>query len=374
MMRITLSSFKMIFIQSALWLFVLPTVLAWEFFYPLPDAMTSLPAAITDVLTDSRDGQAVTLDVTSSVWLPNLIDTKNLEDSFTGSSSSGYCVVGTSGDVSGNPGNVLAYGAHPLSDGVNHWRFIGVGSAEFGCGMSDAAHFASGWGIKGLYLTSNGNLAGQGALKLNFVNNFPVPRVIDYYLEVSGNVVDAYIVVNGIPSGHAFHLTFPDPAVIAQLRPMVTYLDVPQGQQTVILDFPTVPNTGMMPYKSMNATPPTDPTQCTWRLKTGDTGSAILRTDGDRISIQVANTMSVPATFNSDGSVSVQGTVVSTKMMPPPHLQALEQRMAQLLETMTEWTIEDGRLTLTSPTIGGTLWVPYAGDQEAVTENPFVNP
>eukprot|EP01053_Blabericola_migrator_P000510 Blabericola_migrator_1__509@NODE_1123_length_5365_cov_358_819555_g765_i0_p3_GENE_NODE_1123_length_5365_cov_358_819555_g765_i0NODE_1123_length_5365_cov_358_819555_g765_i0_p3_ORF_typecomplete_len337_score52_77META/PF03724_16/1_8e09ZapB/PF06005_12/0_14_NODE_1123_length_5365_cov_358_819555_g765_i01351145 len=336
--------------------------------------MSAVPAAMTDVLTDSRDGQTVTQDVTSTVWLPNLIDNKNLEDAFTGCCSSGHCVVSCSGDVTGNPGNVLAYGAHPLSDGLNHWRFIGVGAAEFGCGMSDAGHFGSGWALRGLYLTSNGNLAGQGALKLNFVSSFPIPRVVDYYLEVSGNVVDVYITVNGTPRGHAFHLTFPDPSVISHLRPMVTFSDGPVGQQVVILDFPTMPNTSVMPYKSMGTVSPTHPTQCAWRLETGDAETATLTANGDRICISVANTLSASGKFNADGSVSVVGPMAATMMMAPPHLQALEQRMQQLLETMSDWRMEEGRLILTSPITGGTLWSPYAGDQEAVTENPFVNP
>eukprot|EP01056_Protomagalhaensia_sp_Gyna25_P003147 Protomagalhaensia_sp_Gyna_25__3146@NODE_287_length_4041_cov_106_612694_g221_i0_p2_GENE_NODE_287_length_4041_cov_106_612694_g221_i0NODE_287_length_4041_cov_106_612694_g221_i0_p2_ORF_typecomplete_len357_score50_52META/PF03724_16/1_2e06_NODE_287_length_4041_cov_106_612694_g221_i029693955 len=328
-----------------------------------------MSTAIAQIITDQRN---VTQDLTSTSDLSSMVQSKTLEDPMTGTMANAFAVVGTSGSVNGNPGNVLAEGAPPLVEGVNHWRFVAVGDSEFGCGMSDTAHFGSGWALNALYLTSNGNLAGRGALKVGFAEPMPHDRVVDWYLEVSGNNLDVYIVTNGTPKGHAFHLTFPDPSVISHLRPMVSFLDVPVGQKAVILTYPPVSRSGDARYKPSGPVNAQTPADCRWTLQGGE-GEATLRVDGNRVSIKVANVLNVPASFNQDGTITVHGACASTMMMPPPFLQPLENKMRGVAESMNSWTLSNNVLTVNSAA-GPTTWIPQDTSGEVVTENPFVTP
>eukprot|EP01057_Protomagalhaensia_wolfi_P000409 Protomagalhaensia_wolfi_Nauph_80__408@NODE_1225_length_1647_cov_709_718284_g942_i0_p1_GENE_NODE_1225_length_1647_cov_709_718284_g942_i0NODE_1225_length_1647_cov_709_718284_g942_i0_p1_ORF_typecomplete_len354_score57_95META/PF03724_16/2_6e08_NODE_1225_length_1647_cov_709_718284_g942_i05251586 len=332
----------------------------------IPSIMST---ALAQIIIDPRN---VTQDLTPTSDLSSMVHHKTLEDPMTGTMANAFAVVGTSGAVDGNPGNVLAEGAPALVEGVNHWRFVAVADSEFGCGMTDTAHFGSGWAINALYLTSNGNLAGRGALKVGFADPMPHNRVVDWYLEVSGNIVDVYIVINGTPKGHAFHLTFPDSSVISHLRPMVTFLDVPVGQKAIILTYPAVARSSGAGYKPSGPVTPQSPGDCPWKLQTSE-GEAILRVDANRVGVKVANSFSVPATFNSNGSITVQGACASTMMMPPPFLQHLESQMARMAESMNSWSLSGNVLTINSA-VGPTTWIPQDSSGEVVTENPFVTP
>eukprot|EP01053_Blabericola_migrator_P010212 Blabericola_migrator_1__10211@NODE_5709_length_693_cov_735_961661_g3732_i0_p1_GENE_NODE_5709_length_693_cov_735_961661_g3732_i0NODE_5709_length_693_cov_735_961661_g3732_i0_p1_ORF_typecomplete_len111_score12_49META/PF03724_16/3_3e08_NODE_5709_length_693_cov_735_961661_g3732_i0142474 len=100
----------------------------------------------------------------------------------------------------------------------------------------------------------------------------------------------------------------------------------------------------------------TPTTPSIWKLETGDDETATMTTGEGSIGIHVANQMSVFGEFKPDGRIATDGPVTSTRMMPPPHLSELEQRMHQLLGTMSDWELENGHLVVNSPVVGGTLW------------------
>eukprot|EP01054_Gregarina_sp_Poly1_P001239 Gregarina_sp_Poly_1__1238@NODE_1300_length_4434_cov_162_872910_g880_i0_p2_GENE_NODE_1300_length_4434_cov_162_872910_g880_i0NODE_1300_length_4434_cov_162_872910_g880_i0_p2_ORF_typecomplete_len236_score17_75META/PF03724_16/0_00077_NODE_1300_length_4434_cov_162_872910_g880_i025503257 len=232
--------------------------------------------------------------------------------------------------------------------------------------------FGSGWALNGLYLTSNGNLAGRGALKVGFVPNMPASPTVDWILEVAGNSIDVYIMVNNVSRGHAFSLNFPDTSVISSLRPMVTFDDKSDGAKVVVVDHHVTPLAGDITYKYPEQ--PCSLYDCKWKLEnkygiaTGRNG-IVLQVLNDGVSIHVANVLRSGGKFHPDGSIEASEYIASTKMRPPAPLVSSEEKMVSLLRTMKSWRLKDNLLTIDSG-IGATTWEAYR--DEPVTENPFI--
>eukprot|EP01055_Gregarina_sp_Pseudo9_P001297 Gregarina_sp_Pseudo_9__1296@NODE_1864_length_1286_cov_181_376905_g1730_i0_p1_GENE_NODE_1864_length_1286_cov_181_376905_g1730_i0NODE_1864_length_1286_cov_181_376905_g1730_i0_p1_ORF_typecomplete_len356_score46_32META/PF03724_16/8_4e03META/PF03724_16/7_1e10Inh/PF02974_14/2_6e02Inh/PF02974_14/1_4e03Inh/PF02974_14/12_NODE_1864_length_1286_cov_181_376905_g1730_i02171257 len=317
-----------------------------------------------DVLTDTHQEVPVSFDLTSTHKLSEFVAANaTCASNLTGAEPTGYAVVGATLQSRGSPANVLIQGARPLSEGINQWRFIGI-NGTFGCGVSDRNRFGSGWKLSGLYLTSNGNLAGRGALRVGFVQDVPRNPTVDWMLQVAGSTVDVYLMVNGVPRGHAFHLSFPDREAIKQLRPMLSFSDESHDARAVVLQYETLPLDQSLSEKFLKAPPTLQNTK--WRL---EDAHIILTISRSVVSVRVANVLRAPADFKQDGTVLVKGPVASTMMMPLPGVRKKEQEMARMLETMTHWSLNGNILTIESEQ-GKTIWLPHT--DEPVVENPFI--
>eukprot|EP01055_Gregarina_sp_Pseudo9_P001122 Gregarina_sp_Pseudo_9__1121@NODE_1732_length_1363_cov_663_182024_g1606_i0_p1_GENE_NODE_1732_length_1363_cov_663_182024_g1606_i0NODE_1732_length_1363_cov_663_182024_g1606_i0_p1_ORF_typecomplete_len344_score90_79META/PF03724_16/2_1e09_NODE_1732_length_1363_cov_663_182024_g1606_i02151246 len=328
------------------------------------------------VSTDEHNGKAVTFDY-SSKDASSLVDSKHLVSSPVNASANGNAVVGAKIDTQGSPGNVLVDGAPALSVGVTHWRFIGVPNCKggFGCGVSNATGFGSGWKLRGFYLTSNGNIAGRGALKCGFVQHMPQHPVVDWIIEVaSDNVtVDFYLYVNDELKGHAGHLTFPNAEAVSALRPMITFDDSSEDCQVVFVSHDTVPASDNAPYKHVAV--PVTPFDARWRLVspalTAPEHGITLSLSAQGLSAKVINSMRVGGGVNlDDGSIAVSGPVASTMMMPMPPFQDSEKQISHMLEKATHWSWErQATLTLTSD---GNKFTFEIDRDQPVTENPLL--
>lgn len=325
------------------------------------------------VITDEHKGKPVTFDY-SELDIFSLVRREQVSGSPIKSEANGYALIGAKISTQGSPGNVLIDGAPALQVGVNHWRFLGIQGSKgaFGCGISSLDTFGSGWKFRAFYLTSNGNIAGRGALKCGYVSSMPKLPVVDWVLEVSDtNVVDAFLFVNDDFRGHAGRLQFPTSDRVKTLRPVVSFDDSSEDCRAAFISHRVMPVDPHATYRHLPT--PNSIFECKWKLidPVLDAPPAGIRLSlsSNGLSVKVCNSMRIAGTVTEDGTITVNGPVCSTLMMPPPVYAPAEAQMKKMIESATGWTWNKEILTIACGE-KSYRWCIFR--EEPVTQNPLV--
>jgi len=246
--------------------------------------------------------------------------------------------VGTeSGDNKGNAIWVDETG------GSGEWIWTVLEGASMWVGVAEEGNFGPGYAMKGLMYGGPGNLSDGGSL----VTGHWGPKLcngdqIGMKLEVSSDRVILSFSLNSKGLGPAFDIQGWNGGV---LRPVVS-LDDP-GQAISL-----APSSG----GNFNASTEVGPgIEGTW---SADNLLVSIEADGEdtwKLAAKVGNSLMCKVTKSGDGFTS--GPIASTRMMPPPHLQARENAVKQLLEGLTDITREGEGLRLSAGSVSELLGV-----------------
>jgi len=218
--------------------------------------------------------------------------------------------------------------------GTGYWEFKVSGPPGTWVGVSSEDKFGAGYGTKGLFYGGPGNLSDGGSLVTGqwgpeFGNN----DVIGMRLEQAGDKVSLAYSKNGSPLGVAFDI---QGWTGSEFCPAVSMSDAGQSVSITAGSLPDLASMG----KSAG---PREGVEGAWqgrfKLNIKNTGSGAWR-----FNAKAGNSMSCSVT-EKDGCLTV-GPIMSTKMMPPPHLQELEQEVTALLQGLTSFKREGGNLVV----------------------------
>jgi len=259
--------------------------------------------------------------------------------SWTGDDSSNVSVDGAVVSFGGGSGKANAIYAGGDVSGVACWEFEVKAGQGMWVGLGTEENFGSGYKLKGLLYGGPGNLSdGGGLLKGKWGPKFEEGDKIGMRLEISGDSTKIAFTKNGAGLGLAFDLQGWNGSA---LRPIVSLSS--QGQSIAIKETASAP---LEAFLSSGATPAglagswSQSEDCSVTIEPEGVGQW-------RVAARVANTMSCVVKEGAWGSVSV-GPVMSTKMMPPPHLQDRERSISQLLSGLTGMSREGECLKLTA--------------------------
>jgi len=219
--------------------------------------------------------------------------------------------------------------------GTGYWEFKVNGKSGAWVGVSSDDKFGAGWAIKGLFYGGPGNLSDGGSLIAgSWGPNFGEGDTIGMRVEATGDNTTVAFSKNGTPLGTAFNIQGWSGG--SGLRPAVS---LSKADQSVTITQGSLPDMSAMQAVSGQ---PVTAVEGSWagrfKLQIEKEG------EGWRVSAQVGNSMSCIVS-KDDGNL-VAGPVMSTRMMPPPHLQALEKEVTKILETLKSWSVQNNKLTL----------------------------
>jgi len=269
--------------------------------------------------------------------------------------------TGTTADMSwtcDNSGNAVAEGATVrhggaagpekkgnamwgFSGGLGYWEFEVLGSGGFWLGVTTEEKFGPGYGMKGLFFGGPGNLSDGGSLvKGGWGPKVDQGDVVGMRLEQQGGNTTLAFSKNGKGLGTAFNIQGWEEGTFV---PAVS-LDKPGHAVSIRQgDVPSL--------ESLNANDgPRDTIEGAWKMARDGVQDHVLEIAKEGSSwmahCKVGNSMSCQ--LQGEGPEFTAGGVRSTKMMPPPHLEQLENEMSSLLSGITRLEMEGGKLKLTS--------------------------
>jgi len=226
-------------------------------------------------------------------------------------------------------------------DGVYCWSFNIQGGKSMWIGVGTEDNFGSGYKLKGLMFGGPGNLSDGGALITgHWGPKFGQGDKIRMRLEVSGDQTTLAFSKNGTGLGVAYNISG---WTGSPLRPVVS-LDTPDQSVSITRE-------DVCSLESMApASGPPAGIAGSWQLDREQECLLSIESEGAagqwRVGAKVGNSMGCTVT-ESNGVFSA-GPVMSTQMMPPPELQALENSINQLLSGITNIAREGDKLVVTA--------------------------
>jgi len=226
-----------------------------------------------------------------------------------------------------------------VGEGVHCWCFDIISGGGMWVGVGTEENFGPGYKLKGLLYGGPGNLSDGGALVAgHWGPKFVAGDKIVMRLEISGDHTTLAFSRNNGGLGVAYDITG---WAGGHLRPVVSLDSPDQSVGMTRADTCTLQD-------MMSAGGPPAGIAGTWQADTEDTWQITIEQEGAgwRVGAKVAN--SLGCSVSEDGGVFSAGPVMSTKMMPPPHLQALEDSVKQLLSSITNIAREGDKLVVTA--------------------------
>jgi len=220
--------------------------------------------------------------------------------------------------------------------GSGCWDFKVSGKSGTWLGLCSKDHFGAGYGIKGLFYGGPGNLSdGNSLVTGHWGPKFGDGDVIRMRAEHSGQRTVVSFSKNGAGLGTAFDLQgwgkgeslCPAVSMDSEGQSVtITQIDMPEGSS---MEASTIVSPGV---------------EGSWegrfKLDIAKEGA-----NAWRVSAKVGNNMSCLVQQGQDGKLK-SGPVMSTKMMPPPHLQELEREVTGILTSLVSWRRDGDNLVL----------------------------
>lgn len=238
--------------------------------------------------------------------------------------------------------------------GTGFWEFKVSGNSGTWIGVAPKDKFAPGYGLKGLLFGGPGNLSDGSSLVIgHWGPSFGDGDVIGMRLEQSGDRTVLAYSKNGAGLGFAFDIT----GWSGEMQPVVSMDGSGQG---VTITEGSVPSLDTFLVSGSPGAGVEGDWEGRFKLQVEKTGDKTYR-----VSAKVGNSMS--CTVTEENGTFVSGPVMATKMMPPPHLQQLEQEVSNILEGLTGLRRDGENLILEA---GGTQEIckPGAGTGPASKE------
>ena len=222
--------------------------------------------------------------------------------------------------------------------GAGQWTFTLGPSGQGGVriGVAEEERFGPGYKVKGLMFGGPGNLSDGSAL----VAGHWGPKVeagdrLDMRLELNEAVVLSFR-HNGKPLGAAFHISN---WTGGALRPVVS-LSSKEQEISIAASSLSAEDFALRPGSDNG-----DTLEGKWTAEDLEVMFAKENPSSWRFSAKVANSISASVTRTEGGGWSV-GSVISTQMMPPPHLESKERAFTTLLTNLTDLRLEGTNLAL----------------------------
>lgn len=224
------------------------------------------------------------------------------------------------GDSKGAKGNaILNHG------GTGSWEFKVSGGQGTWVGVALQDKFGPGYGMKGLFYGGPGNLSdGSSLVTGHWGPRFGDGDVIGMRLEQAAGRTQLAYSKNGVGLGVAFDLSEFDAG--GEFCPAVS-MDTPG--QAVTIDGSSA---GMAAFAA--ARKPGPGIEGDWQGRFSLSVEAAEDAGKYRVCAKVGNSLNCLVSQAPDGKLSAT-PVMSTKMMPPPHLQELEQEVSSMLGGLT---------------------------------------
>lgn len=209
-------------------------------------------------------------------------------------------------------------------------------------GLCPENKFGKGWMLKGLcYGGSGGNLSDGSALKRQGYG----PALKHASMEVhilaeitTGNRLNVYFAVDGKGLGKAFEIDRLSPNM-APLFPVISFCSGVSSARVSIIREVAVPPVSF--FEASSSLSISSPPSYFGSWQSADVPSAKLTLSPNwSLSVKVANTMSTNLSPTSPHSS--MGRAVSSRMMAPPHLQDVEDRVCAMLDGVRNVSLDDG--------------------------------
>ena len=216
------------------------------------------------------------------------------------------------------------------------WTVGQSGSGGLWVGVAEEARFGAGYQLKGLMFGGPGNLSDGSAL----VTGKWGPRLepgdtLDMKLEVAETAIILSFRHNNQPLGPAFDIAN---WTGGALRPVVSFTS---KDQAITL----APSSLSAAHFTLRSEQREGDVEGRWSAENLEVTVSKESGTSWRVSAQVANTISATVTRTEEGGLVV-GPLVTTQMLPPPHLQSKEAAFSQLLTQLTHLGLEGSSLVL----------------------------
>ena len=216
------------------------------------------------------------------------------------------------------------------------WTLGRSGSGGLWVGVAEEARFGPGYQLKGLMFGGPGNLSDGSALVTgNWGPRLQPGDTLDMKLEVTGSAITLSFRHNNKPLGTAFDIAN---WTGGALRPVVSLTSKDQA-------ITIAPSSLHADHFALRSEPREGDVEGKWSTENVDLTIIKESPTSWRVSAQVANTISATVTQTDEGGLMV-GPLMTTAMLPPPHLQTKEEAFSQLLAQLTHLRLEGGNLAL----------------------------
>jgi len=234
-------------------------------------------------------------------------------------------------------GNAIWVDGSSAGEGVKCWSFkINKGKGMW-LGVATENNFGSGYKLKGLLYGGPGNLSDGGSLVTgHWGPKYCEGDTIAMRLEVSGDHTTLSFAKNGVNLGVAYDIHGWSGG--EQLRPVVS---LESSEQEIEISELDQWDTAITPASQAGIAGSWQHTsqECQLQVEKEADGKWI-------VGAKVANSFRCEVTENN--GVFSPGPVASTRMMPPPELQAVENSFQQLLSGLTNITRDGSNLVVTA--------------------------
>jgi len=225
-------------------------------------------------------------------------------------------------------------------DSITAWRLVVTGGGGMWVGLATEDRFGPGYSLKGLLYGGPGNLSDGGALvESRWGPGLCQGDTLDMKVCVEADRVTLHYARNGVNLGPAFDIRG---WTGAPLRPVVSL----SGQG----DSLTISKLEPGEFPDNREVDREDEVGGDWE---SEDGTYLLSLQGDerlcRLSVKVANNMVCSLKYNDQrGCWALEGGIMSTQMLPPPHLQELERSVMNILRSITEISRSGAQLVLST--------------------------
>mmetsp|Transcript_18829 Transcript_18829/g.36935 ORF Transcript_18829/g.36935 Transcript_18829/m.36935 type:complete len:331 (+) Transcript_18829:141-1133(+) len=222
-------------------------------------------------------------------------------------------------------------------------------------GLTDEAHFASGWNFKGMSFA--GNLSdGSGLLAQNFGPGVKQGDVVGLRMELvlrknKRYDLEVYYSVNGEGLGKAFSIQEVDIVNIGALYPAVGFST---GPAKVVIERKSAPEAQTLERSGAEGT--RESVQGGWSTSAsslvGEDSDELppiivkVNLEGDNATVQARVANSITTGVSAEKPHKSSGQAMSTKMMPPPKVMALEEAVTSMLTSIEDLELVDGTLKI----------------------------
>ena len=215
------------------------------------------------------------------------------------------------------------------------WTVGQAGAGGLWVGVAEEARFGPGYQLAGFMFGGPGNLSDGSALVTgNWGPKLQPGDTLDMRLDVT-NGVSLSFRHNSRSLGTAFHISNWTGGV---LRPVVS---LTSKDQSITL----TPSSLSAEDFTLRSDPREGGVEGKWSAENLEVTISKESPSCWRVTGKVANTIGATVTQADGGGLTV-GALVTTQMMPPPHLHAKEATFAQLLAGLTDLRMEGSRLAL----------------------------
>ena len=222
--------------------------------------------------------------------------------------------------------------------GAGQWTWT-VGQSGPGglwVGVAEEARFGPGYQMKGLMFGGPGNLSdGSALITGNWGPKLQPGDALDMRLEVAGSAITLSFRHNDRPLGTAFDI---DNWTGGALRPVVSLTSKDQA-------ITVAPSTLTADHFILRSESNEGGVEGRWSSENLEVRVSKESPTSWRVSATVANTIGATVTRTEEGRLRV-GPLMTTQMLPPPHLQAKEAAFSQLLAQLTHLRLEGSSLVM----------------------------